>query len=179
MLSIYYYYMKINEAMNLKVKRLSSSQFAYCYCLLFFLLSSFHISKAQNATTDPSEGTFSLYACVCWCVVKHMVFLFSFSLSHESFFIFYLFRINMIGFNIMSLMRFEIWIQVSYWMINLSDQQTKTHTWISIFLIYLFFFRATSYICPLSGNRLKFENERYLNVEKWSNRIGVLFLRVL
>ncbi|GMY21765.1 hypothetical protein FCV25MIE_17208 [Fagus crenata] len=41
--------------MNLKVKRLSSSLFAYCYCLLFFLLLSFHFSKAQNATTDPSE----------------------------------------------------------------------------------------------------------------------------
>ncbi|GMY38749.1 probable LRR receptor-like serine/threonine-protein kinase At1g56130 [Fagus crenata] len=41
--------------MNLKVKRPSSSLFVYCYSLLFFLVLSFAISNAQNATTDPSE----------------------------------------------------------------------------------------------------------------------------
>ena len=56
--------------MNLKVKQPSSSLFVYCYCLLFFLVLSFDISNAQNAITDPSEGTLSLslslfmYVCV-------------------------------------------------------------------------------------------------------------------
>ncbi|XP_050288031.1 probable LRR receptor-like serine/threonine-protein kinase At1g56130 [Quercus robur] len=42
--------------MNMKVlKPTSSSIFAYGYCLLFFFLVSFDISKAQTATTDPFE----------------------------------------------------------------------------------------------------------------------------
>ena len=44
--------------MNMKVlKPPSSSIFAYGYCLLFFFLVSFDISKAQTATIDPFEGT--------------------------------------------------------------------------------------------------------------------------
>ncbi|XP_034914857.2 probable LRR receptor-like serine/threonine-protein kinase At1g56140 [Populus alba] len=43
--------------MELSVKLLCSSALAYCFCLLpfFVLLSTFHLSSAQNATTDPSE----------------------------------------------------------------------------------------------------------------------------
>ena len=46
--------------MGWSVKLLHSPVFAvYCCCLnLFILLSMFHLSNAQNATTDPSEGTY-------------------------------------------------------------------------------------------------------------------------
>ena len=60
--------------MNLKVKQPSSSLFVYCYCLLFFLVLSFDISNAQNATTDPSEGTLSLSLFMYVCVVNLISF---------------------------------------------------------------------------------------------------------
>ena len=53
--------------MNLKVKPPASSIFAYGYCLSFFFLLSFDISKAQIATIDPSKGTI---LCVFVCCNK-------------------------------------------------------------------------------------------------------------
>ncbi|KAK7831721.1 putative lrr receptor-like serine/threonine-protein kinase [Quercus suber] len=41
--------------MNMKVKPRPCSIFAYSYCLLFFFVLSFDISRVQTATTDPSE----------------------------------------------------------------------------------------------------------------------------
>uniref|UniRef100_A0A6N2M7I9 Uncharacterized protein n=1 Tax=Salix viminalis TaxID=40686 RepID=A0A6N2M7I9_SALVM len=48
--------------MGWSVKLLNSSGFAFHFCCLHLLvlLSIFHLSTAQNATTDPSEGTASL-----------------------------------------------------------------------------------------------------------------------
>jgi hypothetical protein len=51
------------KKMNLRLKQ--DSMFAHCYflclrCCFFFFFLSFQVSKAQNATTDPSEGSLSL-----------------------------------------------------------------------------------------------------------------------